>query len=110
MSDTKSDFVKPARSTGSRGKAKAKADAPATDEIRPASAEDEGFAAGIVDETPATPPAEPDAPSAPAATTAGPPPQSGVAHQPPARIDPNEHGFDAETNSRYEEIKKGNTY
>jgi transcription termination factor Rho len=27
-----------------------------------------------------------------------------------ARVDPNEHGFDAETNSRYEEIKKGNTY
>jgi transcription termination factor Rho len=26
------------------------------------------------------------------------------------RVDPNEHGFDAETNSRYEEIKKGNTY
>jgi transcription termination factor Rho len=25
-------------------------------------------------------------------------------------VDPNEHGFDAETNSRYEEIKKGNTY
>ncbi len=29
---------------------------------------------------------------------------------PAARVDPNEHGFDAETNSRYEEIKKGNTY
>ena len=29
---------------------------------------------------------------------------------PPARVDPNEHGFDAETNSRYEQIKKGNTY
>jgi transcription termination factor Rho len=26
------------------------------------------------------------------------------------RVDPNEHGFDAETNSRYEQIKKGNTY
>ncbi|MBX9581394.1 MAG: transcription termination factor Rho [Gemmataceae bacterium] len=25
-------------------------------------------------------------------------------------VDPNEHGFDAETNSRYEEIKRGNTY
>ena len=25
-------------------------------------------------------------------------------------IDPNERGFDAETNSRYEEIKRGNTY
>lgn len=29
---------------------------------------------------------------------------------PPRPIDPNEHGFDAETNSRYEEIKRGNTY
>ncbi|WP_390888625.1 transcription termination factor Rho [Frigoriglobus tundricola] len=28
----------------------------------------------------------------------------------PPRVDPNEHGFDAETNSRYEQIKKGNTY
>ena len=26
------------------------------------------------------------------------------------RVDPNEHGFDAETNSRYEEIKRGSTY
>jgi transcription termination factor Rho len=26
------------------------------------------------------------------------------------RVDTHEHGFDAETNSRYEEIKKGNTY
>jgi transcription termination factor Rho len=29
---------------------------------------------------------------------------------PAYQIDPNEHGFDAETNSRYEEIKRGNTY
>ncbi len=28
----------------------------------------------------------------------------------PRVIDPNERGFDAETNSRYEEIKRGNTY
>jgi transcription termination factor Rho len=28
----------------------------------------------------------------------------------PPPIDPNEHGFDAETNSRYEEIKRGNTF
>ena len=44
------------------------------------------------------------------------PPDEG--HHPPrpadhgrrSPVDPNEHGFDAETNSRYEEIKKGNTY
>jgi len=29
---------------------------------------------------------------------------------PPPPIDPNEKGFDAETNSRYEEIKRGNTF
>jgi transcription termination factor Rho len=43
------------------------------------------------------------------------PPLTPVAVQPPAppptpRIDPNERGFDAETNTRYEEIKRGNTY
>ena len=105
MSDTKSDYVKPARSSGSRSRVKAKADAP-TDEARPATTEDDGFAAGIVDETPATPPPEPEA----AARAPHAPPASGIAHTPSPRIDPNEHGFDAETNSRYEEIKKGNTY
>ncbi|MFO0851529.1 MAG: transcription termination factor Rho [Gemmataceae bacterium] len=28
----------------------------------------------------------------------------------PSQVDPNERGFDAETNSRYEEIKRGSTY
>ena len=42
-----------------------------------------------------------------------PPPSRVVAEPPPVVervIDPNERGFDAETNSRYEEIKRGNTY
>jgi len=43
-----------------------------------------------------------------------PPPPREVAELKPASIerviDPNERGFDAETNSRYEEIKRGNTY
>ncbi len=43
-----------------------------------------------------------EAPRAPVAVT--PPPREAP------RVDPNEHGFDAETNSRYEQIKKGNTY
>ena len=88
MSDTKSDSPKPTRSTTTRARSK-----PKTEEARPAP-EDDGFAAGIVDEAPRAPaPAEP-APARPEG----------------ARVDPNEHGFDAETNSRYEEIKRGNTY
>ena len=43
-----------------------------------------------------------------------PPPLPRVVAEPPPVvervIDPNERGFDAETNSRYEEIKRGNTY
>src|SRR5437763_29130 len=103
MSDTKSESAKPARQPASRAKARAKTDTPA-DEARAAPPEDDGFAAGIVDETPpaAEPPREPAAADAPAAPAARPPAAP--------RIDPNEHGFDAETNSRYEEIKKGNTY
>ena len=75
--------------TSNRPRAKAKAD-----DARPA-AEDDGFAAGIVDEPVAKP--EPAA-AEPAQRAEG------------TRLDPNEHGFDAETNSRYEEIKRGNTY
>ena len=60
---------------------------------RPAPEPDDDFAAGIVDHSPPrpTPPAKNPAPPHPA-------------------IDPNEKGFDAETNSRYEEIKRGNTF
>src|SRR5450631_3805168 len=72
------------------------------------------------------PPVEPEEPVAevPAAVEAAPPPVEAIVEPPPpppveappatptpARvIDHNERGFDAETNSRYEEIKKGNTY
>lgn len=87
MSDTKSESPKAARPTSSRARGKAK-----TDEARPAP-EDDGFSAGIVDEPAAAPAAAEPAPRAEG-----------------ARLDPNEHGFDAETNSRYEEIKRGNTY
>ncbi|WP_439622696.1 transcription termination factor Rho [Gemmata sp.] len=75
-------------------------------------------------------PAEPARPEPPARPERAERPEP-VRHEPPARpapphrpepvrpehpraeggrVDPNEHGFDAETNSRYEEIKKGNTY
>ncbi len=44
-------------------------------------------------------------------TAAAPPVTEPVPAPAPAPlVDPNERGFDAETNSRYEEIKRGNTY
>ncbi len=53
-------------------------------------------------------------PSEPVRVVPPPRPEPVRFEQPPrqegGRVDPNEHGFDAETNSRYEEIKKGNTY
>jgi transcription termination factor Rho len=126
MSESKSDVVKTTRSS-TRGRSR-KADAPADRQpaeeqpiVAPApeaaaepAAEDDGFAAGIVDEAPSTPePAaevresrrgeRPDrSEQAETPTPAVPPPAP--------RVDPNEHGFDAETNSRYEQIKRGNTY
>src|SRR5438874_680634 len=87
MSDTKSESSKTARPAATRTRSKAK-----SDETRPAP-EDDGFATGIVDAVPAPP-----------AAGSTPPRTEG------AQVDPNEHGFDAETNSRYEEIKRGNTY
>ena len=128
MSDTKSESAKGTRTAASRSRVKTKSDANPVEEPRPAPiADDDGFAAGIVDEgaAPVLPPtAEPaTVPSLaveqkpaeraergeprqeqPAPETPRPPRQDGP------RVDPNEHGFDAETNSRYEEIKKGNTY
>ncbi len=62
-------------------------------------------------ETPApraTPPAPREVPRAEAPRAEIPPAPRGTPA--PVRIDPNEQGFDAETNSRYEEIKRGNTY
>ncbi|HEV3387012.1 MAG TPA: transcription termination factor Rho [Gemmata sp.] len=137
MSETKSDATKPTRSTGSRVRSRARSEAPPPEEGHKTSSpvEDDGFASGIVDEDktlvetktvlPVTvaeepiaavpPPPEPAA-VAPAAVQS--PPKLEPAHAQPIApprgeshpIDPNEHGFDAETNSRYEEIKKGNTY
>ncbi|VTT96989.1 transcription termination factor rho : Transcription termination factor Rho OS=Singulisphaera acidiphila (strain ATCC BAA-1392 / DSM 18658 / VKM B-2454 / MOB10) GN=rho PE=3 SV=1: Rho_N: Rho_RNA_bind: ATP-synt_ab [Gemmataceae bacterium] len=163
MSDTKAEPAKPVRAA--RTRTRKAADTPA-EEPRPVAvaADDDGFAAGIVDEpapvrakepapapvqeaAPPEPPAprverpspapraeapaEPARPEPPARPERAERPEP-VRHEPPARpappprheqpvrpeppraeggrVDPNEHGFDAETNSRYEEIKKGNTY
>ena len=92
MSDTKSESPKASRARHPTGPAPR----PRRMMLAPA-AEDDGFAAGIVDEPVAKPRASRRHPSR---------------HNVPKarRLDPNEHGFDAETNSRYEEIKRGNTY
>jgi transcription termination factor Rho len=140
MSDTKSETPKPARASGTRSRTRKTDAAPSEEPRPAAAAptpaaDDDGFSAGIVDEpTPAVqvvapPPAEaPATEPAPAPRTPAPradthrseppraePPRSEAtrpepSRDGPARVDPNEHGFDAETNSRYEEIKKGNTY
>jgi transcription termination factor Rho len=95
MADIKSES-KPTRTTGGpRSRTRARADQPAD----PAPAEEDTFAAGIIDEPAKAAPPEPPA----KAESEGPPPAA-------ARIDPNETGFDAETNSRYEEIKRGSTF
>jgi transcription termination factor Rho len=95
MADTKTE-AKPARKP--RAKPKPVEEPPA---------EADGFGAGIVEElapaavaephkpAPAPPPVEPAKPT----SRPAPPPAGG-----------NEHGFDAETNHRYEEIKRGNTF
>jgi transcription termination factor Rho len=133
MSDITSE-PKPARRTRSR-KAAPAADAPPAAEPTPApppaaeaapapppAGDADDFAAGIVDPPPAPPAPVAEAPT-PGVDTPVPP----AAAAPPGRdeprtpkpeprtsprpvIDPNEHGFDAETNSRYEEIKRGSTY
>jgi transcription termination factor Rho len=95
MADIKSES-KPARTSGAaRSRSRTR---PADDSDRPAPAEEEAFAAGIIDEAAASP-----APPAEAAA-----PDAAPAERTP--VDPNEYGFDAETNSRYEEIKRGSTY
>ncbi|HEY2909580.1 MAG TPA: transcription termination factor Rho [Gemmataceae bacterium] len=109
MSDITKSESKPARST-TRPRARGKS----TDHNE----DGDDFAAGIVDEAkPAEPPPAEDVRTTPAPRPAPPRPRPEHdgdhrrAHPPaPASIDPNEHGFDAETNSRYEEIKRGNTY
>ena len=56
------------------------------------------------------PTAPPPAPRAVVPPPAFPPVAPPAVTPAPVRVDPNEQGFDAETNSRYEEIKRGNTY
>ena len=112
MSESKSDVVKPARPPA-RTRAR-KADVPPEDQpVAAPAVEDEGFAAGIVDgpapeSKPAPAPEVRETKRAERAERT----EAPRAETPPpaARVDPNEHGFDAETNSRYEQIKKGNTY
>jgi transcription termination factor Rho len=126
MSDSKAETVKPAR-PAPRSRARKTEPAPAEEQApvaatTPAPSDDEGFAAGIVDATPPVPAPPPPAPEVretrrseaaraePARAEASEPETPVTPSGPPARVDPNEHGFDAETNSRYEAIKKGNTY
>ena len=88
--------------------------------VRPPSAEDEpAFGAGLIDEPAPAPEAVPEpvaetpaAPPAPPAVEPAPRPAPPARPASPqrGRVDPNESGFDAETNSRYEEIKRGSTY
>jgi transcription termination factor Rho len=93
---------------------------PATDQTDAAASKDT-----VADDAPAEPPARPAPPPPRVETPArvapprpraeAPPSADGESrrphhHGPAPAIDPNEHGFDAETNSRYEEIKRGNTY
>ncbi len=116
MADTKSES-KPARATaGPRPRSRTRGDQPSDgpakpESAAPAPAEEDGFAAGIIDEpaaaAPAAPPPAPARAEEPPADTAG---TSPAARPAPPPVDPNEYGFDAETNSRYEEIKRGSTF
>jgi len=135
MSDIKAEVTKTTRPSGTRSRSRSRSETASAEEVRPASTtEDEGFASGIVDDgkanleaIPATSPPVPAVVPSPAAVPQPPVHAEPVAIEPPPAvhvpptppnsqrvespsIDPNEHGFDAETNSRYEEIKKGNTY
>src|SRR5215207_3879652 len=99
MADIKSE-TKPTRTPGGpRARTRPRAADPA-----PLAVEEDTFGAGIIDEPAKTAPPVPSSDATPAkAEPDGPPPAAG-------RIDPNESGFDAETNSRYEEIKRGSTF
>lgn len=97
--------------------------------VAPAPTEDEpAFGAGLIDEPAPAPLPNPEPPHDPVAVVPPPPPapvEPPRAVEPPprpaqpvrpagppqrGRVDPNESGFDAETNNRYEEIKRGSTY
>ena len=93
MADTKTD-VKPVR----KPRAKAK---PVEE---PTAVEADGFGAGIVEELATVAVAEPPRAEPVAIESTKP------VRQVPPPAGPNEHGFDAETNHRYEEIKRGNTF
>ena len=105
MSDTKSDYVKPSRSTGSRTAQKLRPTLLRTNRaLHPPMMKALPQALSMRPHPRLAPFHQRRPVRQPAPTP------SGAAQTPPTRIDPNEHGFDAETNSRYEEIKKGNTY
>jgi transcription termination factor Rho len=89
MADSKSES-KPTRSAAtSRSRTRAKSDE---------AEETNGFGAGLVEELAPEPEPSPTAAEKPAATS------------PQPKVVPYERGFDRETNSRYEEIKRGNTF
>jgi transcription termination factor Rho len=101
MADTRSE----AKPTRPRSRPR-----PAEPPVPPAD-EDAAFGAGIVEELDG-PPTEAvgGEPRRPQADTAAPPEEVRAAPPAAPAIDPNERGFDAETNSRYEEIKRGSTF
>jgi transcription termination factor Rho len=90
------------------------------EETPPSADEADGFGAGIVEELEPVAPVKVEVAPPPPPVVPPPAPQPVVqqpviqqpadAGRPPPRVDPNERGFDAETNSRYEEIKRGSTY
>ena len=91
--------------------------APVSESANGRTADDGDFGAGIIEETPpppaaAAPPASPG-PSPQDRPAGGPRPPAPPGFLPaprPGSVDTHERGFDAETNSRYEEIKRGSTY
>ncbi|MGL6075132.1 MAG: transcription termination factor Rho [Fimbriiglobus sp.] len=100
MTDNDTTTEKPKKATKPRVKKKITADevdavtpVPPAEEIAP----------------PAPIPEPEDAPSPEAVTETQAAPEVAMQEFHP-KVDPREHGFDAETNSRYEEIKRGNTY
>jgi transcription termination factor Rho len=105
MSDATKSESKPARSTNRTKPRTKSSETPPADEA-------EDFGAGIVEEPKVAAPAAAEPKPARAAPPRPRPEHDGEARRPHPHqtVDPNEHGFDAETNSRYEEIKRGNTY
>ena len=140
MADTKSETKTTRSSTGGRGRTKKTAEVaappPPVVEEAPAAAPvvdaTPAFGSGLIEELEPTPAPEPEPapvadapvepvktvepvkavepPTPPAPTPPAPIPERHVAPPQHGRPMGNDYGFDAETNSRYEEIKRGSTY